>query len=92
MGQRTGMSYNYLKVILMELKPQEESLAHLRQLSRQSDQQAEVFKREFRSNFNDLREDTRNIIPEDIVKNPFEKFMIRSDEPVEMEGGRNSIM
>lgn len=45
MGQRTGMAYNYLKVILEELQPDAEYAAQLSSLSKKGNQQ--VYEKRF---------------------------------------------
>ena len=77
MGRRLGMMYNYLRVLIKVIAPEEETTLRLMAAYRKSNQQMQVLARELNENFVQLKDEVRDVVPEELTKSPFEKFMIK---------------
>lgn len=47
-----------------------------------------MFRREFKEQLIEINSTMRDTLPEELVKNPFEKFMLSDDKPLDLEDGR----
>lgn len=87
-GQRLGMSYNYFRSMVKVMAPEDETAMKLLSVYRKSNQQVKLIKqvnaltREFSDNVHKIGQEASAVIPEEITKSPFEKFMLKDDEPV----------
>ena len=41
-------------------------------------------------NYLELRQEYEDVIPDEITKNPFEKFMLKNDKPIDLDIKNNS--
>ena len=48
-----------------------------------------TFKRDVREHLGDLKLDAEESLPTEFFKNPFDKFMLKEDQPIEDEKGKN---
>lgn len=71
------MMYNYLRVLIKVLAPEEETTLKLMAAYRKSNQQMQVLTRELNENFVQLKDEVKDIVPEELTRSPFEKFMLK---------------
>lgn len=88
MGHRLGMGYNYFRSLVKVLAPEEETAMRLLSAYRKSNQQVIYFdqinalSREISENVHKIGQEAAAVLPEEVTKSPFEKFMIKDDQPV----------
>ena len=78
------MMYNYMRVVIKVAAPEEETTLKMMAAYRKSSQQIEVLAQEVKENVVLLKNEVKEIVPDEITKSPFEKFMIKSTADVEM--------
>ncbi len=78
------MFYNYFKLIIFHLKPQERESNEVVQMLRNINQQSHAFTRELQSNFLSARKDLQELMP-GMKVNPFENIGLKNESPLEIK-------
>jgi len=77
-----GMAYNYFRVLLKVMTPEEETAMKIIAAYRKTNQQINALGRELNENMLKLQQEVEEIVPEEVKKNPFEKFVLKKEEPI----------
>ena len=79
LGNYLGMSYRYFKKVLQYMRPDEDG-GQIMNLWKKSSFMSMTFARETTKQFLDMRESLKKNLPEEIIKNPYEKFSLRQQK------------
>lgn len=86
MGYKIGMFYNYMHIQVATISPKRsESTKEIFNLYKQTNQQTTVFTREVNQNFMINKDKLNKAFPKDIMENPYDKFRLKSDTPIDIE-------
>ena len=80
-GNRMGLLHLYSKEFISIIKP-ETDISKLMDSYNKSNFASTAFQREFSRNVEEIKESAKDIIPKPIFEDPFEKFRLRTDEPL----------
>ncbi len=78
-GNNIGMFYRYFKIIMVNLKPRDNS-GELFSLLKKSDFKTQAFTRDSKLHMLNLKADIAEQLPDELTKDPFEKFRLKSEE------------
>lgn len=78
LGNRMGMTYNYLRLIVKMLAPEEETALKVLSLYNKSNQQMNALSRELSENMFQVKKTLTDTLPEDLKKTPFDNFSLEN--------------
>ncbi|KAL4459377.1 hypothetical protein ABPG74_017990 [Tetrahymena malaccensis] len=82
-GRQIGMGYNYFKVILKLLAPQNEKPAEIVDIMRKTEQQSIALTREITESILRAKQDLKNSLPPELQNNPMNLIRIQQDKPLQ---------
>ena len=77
-GNHIGLFYRYFKVMLTSMRPKDNS-GELMALFRKSSFKTQAFARESQLHFLNMKKETTESLPTELVKDPFEKFRLKTE-------------
>ncbi len=81
LGNHLGMSYRYFKKVVQYLKPDDDG-GQMMTLWKKSSFMSMTLARETSKQFLDMRENIKKTLPEEVVKNPYERFSLKQQKPI----------
>lgn len=78
LGHRLGMTYNYLRLLVKMLAPEEETALKVLSLYNKSNQQMNALSRELSENMFQVKKSFTDTLPEELKRSPFENLSLEN--------------
>ena len=83
LGNQIGLLKLFTKELLGQIHPQSE-LTGVLDIYKQAEFASSAFQREFARDISEIKQNVRDKMPDEFYKDPFEKFQLQSDIPIEI--------